>query len=195
MAWNTPNIHGHPARIFADTTMTSFTYFQQEIGDSGDYVFHPDVLKTICTSLPQELNVDSKLNFELNGSELSLRPLRRQDFRNGRYSNRFLGFLPVHISVRFIPFHLWSGYLDDIYKETKLERELTVDEFEGNWYWMQWWQRRFDGTLFLLSFHRDSSHQIWTISHQNSLYTYCLIFSCLFGCSDWYCWAIAHTYG
>ena len=60
-----------------------FTCFQQETHDSGDYVFHPDVLKTIWNSLPKELNVDSELNFELNDSELHMRPLRRNDFKDG----------------------------------------------------------------------------------------------------------------
>ena len=98
-----PSIHGNPIS-FVEMVATTITCVQQETHDSGDYVFHPDVLKQVTTSLPQDLNVDSELNFELNDSQFCLRPLRRQDFRNGGLHRQMLTRVVHTVWLVFILF-------------------------------------------------------------------------------------------
>ena len=50
-------------------------------GDEGDYMLHPEVLKSL--NLDESFPIDSELKFQINGSHLLLRPLRRSDYREG----------------------------------------------------------------------------------------------------------------
>lgn len=52
-------------------------------GDEGDYVLHPEILKSL--NLHEYLPMDLELKFLISWSCSLLRPLRRSDYREGMY--------------------------------------------------------------------------------------------------------------